>query len=271
MKTIKILFFTLILAAAMGCDPTDMVTYEARNDEAFFETSSHSMAVTPADANTYTITVSRGNSAGAASVPVSIQCESEGIFDGPAAVEFADGELYAEYTVSFDMAALTIGVPVDAVITIGNETQLPYSTQFVLSVMRDYTWENYATGTFISEFMSAMTGSDVSFPVVMQNAAENTNLYRLCDVYAEGSHIQFTWDGSGPTIGFEEIDGDGYTTINTGLEYGTYGFAYLYVDSNVIYTHYNSGEFVFNGYAFVEAGQLTDYLDETFVMDQSGN
>lgn len=84
MKTIKILFFTLILAAAMGCDPTDMVTYEARNDEAFFETSSHSMAVTPADANTYTITVSRGNSAGAASVPVSIQCESEGIFDGPA-------------------------------------------------------------------------------------------------------------------------------------------------------------------------------------------
>ena len=43
------------------------------------------------------------------------------------------------------------------------------------------------------------------------------------------------------------------------------------MDSNVIYTHYNSGEFVFNGYAFVEAGQLTDYLDETFVMDQPGN
>lgn len=268
MKTIKILFFTLILAAAMGCDPTDMVTYEARNDEAFFETSSHSMAVTPADANTYTITVSRGNSAGAASVPVSIQCESEGIFDGPAAVEFADGELYAEYTVSFDMAALTIGVPVDAVITIGNETQLPYSTQFVLSVMRDYTWENYATGTYTSNFYAQLAGSPAVMPLVMQKAAESDNLYRLADVFDEGYHFELTWDG-GETVAVNGIltDDNGLTYLDTGLTVSPYGALYFAVQS-VSYDGV-TGTFSFRSTPAVGAGYLTggQISTDTFVMD----
>ena len=38
MKTVKILAFSVAFAALAGCDSTEMATYEARSDEAFFET-----------------------------------------------------------------------------------------------------------------------------------------------------------------------------------------------------------------------------------------
>ena len=268
MKKIRILFFMMFLAAAIGCDPTDMVTYEAGNDEAFFEETSQSLTVTQADANTYTITVSRGNPAGAVSVPVSIQSETEGVFDGPASVEFADGELYAEYTVSFDIAGLAVGAMSEVTLTLGSETDLPYSTSFVLSVMRDYTWNNYATGVYTSEFYGQLAGQVAQFPVVMQQAAEKTDLYRLADVFNTGYHFQLIWDGSASVSINGGIDLDGLAGLDTGLTVDPYGTLYFAVQS-VSYDA-ASGTFTFVSTPAVSAGFLTGVLSEdTFVLDSN--
>ena len=277
MKAIKILIFTAVLAAAAACDPTEMVTYEARNDEAFFETSSYSFVAT-SETTSCSVTVSRGNSEGAITVPVTVAFADEpaaSLFSAPDHVEFADGEIYADYTISLAVTVLTIGVKNAITITLDSETDLLYSTECSVSIMRDYTWIDYATGTYSS------AAFDSEWTQTLQQAQENTTLFRFENWYMNGDpdteagyNFQFTWDGSSATLGFTETaDSYGCVTIPTGYSYGSYGMTYMYIDTATDYTYYDSATQTFNfNYQFiVSAGYLMDWTYDTFTLGSASS
>ena len=272
MKAIKILIFTAVLAAAAACDPTEMVTYEARNDEAFFEETGFYLLAT--NENSYTVTVSRGNSAGEVTVPVTVQVSgdenSAGAFTLPESITFQDGELYADYTISFDLADLTAGV--ENVVSIAlADTDLPYETTCDVTIEKEFTWSAYATGTYTSALYQVMGAPVNSWQQTLQVAAEDPNVYRLNDVYAEGYHIVFNWDGSSSAIELRRTTPYNGTvvTLPTGATYGDYGIIDMYINTTT--TNYSNGTFTFNYFAAVSAGQLTSWISDTFTLGSASS
>lgn len=226
-KTTLLLLPVLFLAAACGED-TEMNTYPARSDEAFFAATQYSYAVSGDMEDAYTVTVYRANPAGNVSVPVSIAVEDEtlaSVFSAPATVEFTDGNISSMFKVSFDRSKLEIGKEVLVDINVA-PTELPYATTCTLSVMRDYTWVKYATGTYISDFLSWWFEEEISWPQDIEVAEEKSDLYRLPNWYSEsdtGNHLQFTWDGSAE-IGFlGSVDEKGRVEFPSGYVNSTYG------------------------------------------------
>ena len=271
MKTVKILAFSVAFAALAGCDSTEMVTYEARSGEAFFETDSYSEFLETGGEHTCTVSVARGNAGGQVSVPVNFSVDNESLasaFDAPSTVEFADGELYADYTFSYDATGLAPGESVVATVSLA-DTDLPYSTTCSVSIMMDYTWSAYATGTYTSASMEAY------WTLTLYRAEEDPTQFRFENWYMdadpsveEGYDLKFSWDGSSEYIAFSEpADIYGCVSIPTGYLYGSYGMTYLYIDPN--YTYYDTGEstFCFNYQFIVSAGYLADWADDTFVIE----
>ena len=275
MKIVKILAFSVAFAALAGCDSTEMVTYETRSDEAFFETDSYSTIIETGGEQTYTVTVARGNAGGDASVPVTLSVDDEGLaaeFDAPASVEFSDGELYASYTFSYSAASFTPGEPVVVTLSVPG-TDLPYSTSCSVSIVRDYTWSDYASGTYTSAYMEA------GWTQTLQRAEEDHTQYRFENWYMgaegrdveEGYDLRFTWDGSSRNIVFSEpADAYGLVSIPTGYYHPSDGMTYLYIDSNPDYTYYDASgsRFIFN-HRFISSAYYLDedWADDTFTIE----
>lgn len=160
MKKINTLFLLPAFILASCSDP-EMNTYPARSDEAFFEDTEYSYVVSADLEDSYTIEVMRANPSGKTSVGVEIKAENpelQNAFTVPQYVEFADGEYASSVKVSFDRAKLTIGVENTVTVKLLSETDLPYDTECTLTVLRDYTWQEYAKGTYSSGLLPAIFG-----------------------------------------------------------------------------------------------------------------
>ena len=276
-KTTLLLLPVLFLAAACGED-TEMNTYPARSDEAFFAATQYSYAVSGDMEDAYTVTVYRANPAGNESVPVSIAVEDEtlaSVFSAAATVEFTARNISSMFKVSFDRSKLEIGKEVLVDINVA-PTELPYATTCTLSVMRDYTWVKYATGTYDSGLLPNFFGQAVSWEQDLEEAQEKPGLFRLPDWYhnagtsytSAGYHLQFTWDGGAAVVFSAPADEYGCVMIDSGFEHPSYGMVSLYIDSAPEYTGYDADTktFTFNYAGLVSAGQLTDWIDDTFTL-----
>lgn len=277
--TTTLLFPVLFLAACS--EDTEMNTYPARSDEAFFETTKYSYTVSADLEDAYRVEVFRANPSGAASIPVTLNTEdpnAASAFTAPATVNFADGEYTTQYTVSFERSKLEIGKETRVNIVLGSQTSLPYSTTCTLSVIRDYTWQSFGTGTYTSAILANLFSSEVSWEQTIEVAQEQPNLYRLPDWYHQagtkyseaGYHLTFTWDG-GATFTFQApADESGCVTIETGFVHPSYGMLSLYIDQAADYTYYNAETktFTINACGLVPYGgslaQLTDWANDTF-------
>ena len=279
MKKINTLFLLTAFILASCSDP-EMNTYPARSDEAFFEDTEYNYVVSADLEDSYTIEVVRANPAGKTSVGVEIEVENpelQSAFTVPQYVEFADGEYASSVKVSFDRAKLTVGVENTVTVKLLSETDLPYDTECTLTVLRDYTWQEYAKGTYSSGLLAAIFGKRISWKQTLEVAEENSNLYRIADLYHNagtqyskaGYNMTFIWDGSETITFTSPVDKNGCVQVPSSFVHPSYGMLYMYIDPSPSYTNYNSSNktFTFNCCGLVSAGQLTDWGDDTFVLE----
>lgn len=179
----------LFVAGACSED-TDMNVYSGRSDEAFFPKEEFSYIMGASDPATFTVQVYRANKNGSASAAVKLTTDpgSETWFSGPATAEFADGAIAADYTITIDREKLTQGKENTVMLELVSGTDLLYATACAVSIMRDYEWATYATGTFTSDWWEG------EWPQELQraNLGGGNYLYRFPDLYAEGEDVRFT-------------------------------------------------------------------------------
>lgn len=281
MKTIKSLFCLLAaLGFAASCsEKTEMTTYGGRADEAFFGRTAYNYTVSADMEDACSIDVLRATSVGAAQVAVTVEVEDAEVadaFTAPATVDFAEGEIGALYTVSFDRSKLEVGKEYAVNIKLQSDTQLPYATEGKLVVMRDYTWVNYKTGVYSSGILPNFFGQALAWKQTLQVTRENPQLYRLADFYHNvgtnyskaGYSLNFIWDGGSQITFPYPVDGDGCVQVASGFSHPSYGMVYLYIDTAPQYSNYDAATktFTFNCAGLVSAGMLVDWTDDTFTL-----
>jgi len=239
----------LFVAGACSED-AEMNVYPGRSDEAFFSEEEFSYIMGASDPAAYTVQVYRANKDGNATAAVKLTTDPgvENYFSGPASVEFADGAIEADYTITIDREKLTPGAQSTVTLELAGETELLYATVCTVNIMRDYDWTTYATGTFTSEWWEG------EWPQELQRVdlGGGNYLYRFPDLYAEGEDVRFTVvDGQVVPTG----------TIWLNYTYGSYGPMYYELAASKF--DEEAKKIMMNGYYRVQAGRLaTGY--ETF-------
>ncbi len=280
MKKIKILFLLPVALLMASCsEDTGMNTYPARGDEAFFDDAEYGYTVSPDMENAYTIEVLRANKSGKASVGVTISVADkalDGVFTAPASVEFADGDIASSVKISFDCSKLTIGAENEITVNLQSETDLPYATECKLVVVRDYTWKEYAKGTYVSGILSQLFGKVTSWEQSMEVAEEKPNLYRLKDWYHNagtdfsdsGYDLTFLWDGgTSSEVSFTvPADAKGGVSFPTGWYHPSYGLVSMYIDTETAKYDSESKTFTFKCCGNVSLGTLIPWTNDTFTL-----
>ncbi len=239
----------LFVAGACSED-TEMNVYPGRSDEAFFSEEGFSYIMGASDPATYTVQVYRANKNGSASAAIKLTTDpgAENWFSGPATVEFADGAIEADYTITIDREKLTQGAENAVTLELVGGTDLLYATACTVNIMRDYEWATYATGTFTSGWW------EDEWPQELQRVdlGGGNYLYRFPDLYAEGEDVRFT-----------VVDGEVVPTGTIWLNYtyGSYGPMFFQLRTSS-FSEENK-EIKMTGRYCVQAGWL-DEGDETF-------
>ena len=280
MNKIKILFLLPVALLMASCsEDTGMNTYPARGDEAFFDDTEFSYVVSAKMEDAYSVEVLRANKSGDASVGVTIEVANpavKGAFTAPASVEFKDGEIASLVKISFDRSKLTIGEENEITVNLQSETDLPYATECKLVVVRDYTWKEYAKGTYVSGILSKLFGKMTSWEQSMEVAEEKPNLYRLKDWYHNagtdfsdsGYDLTFLWDGgTSSEVSFTvPADKDGGVSFSTGWYHPSYGLVSMYIDTETAKYDSESKTFTFKCCGDVSLGTLVGWTEDTFTL-----
>ena len=227
----------------------------------------------------YSVEVLRANKSGDASVGVTIEVANpavKGAFTAPASVEFKDGEIASSVKISFDRSKLTIGEENEITVNLQSETDLPYATECKLVVVRDYTWKEYAKGTYVSGILSKLFGKVTSWEQSMEVAEEKPNLYRLKDWYHNagtdfsdsGYDLTFLWDGgTSSEVSFTvPADKDRGVSFSTGWYHPSYGLVSMYIDTENAKYDGESKTFTFKCCGDVSLGTLVGWTEDTFTL-----
>lgn len=279
MKKIKILFLLPVVLFMASCsEDTGMNTYPARGDEAFFDDTEYSYAVSAKMEDAYSVEVYRANKSGDASVGVTIEVANPAVkeaFTAPASVEFKDGEIASSVKISFDRSKLTFGEENEITVSLKSETDLPYATECKLVVVRHYTWKEYKKGTYASGILAPIFGGVISWEQTMEVAEEKPDLYRLKDWYhnagtkysKSGADLTFLWDGSASEVSFTvPADEDGGVSFSTGWYRPSYGLLSMYIDTESAKYDSESKKFTFECCGNVSLGTLVDWTEDTFTL-----
>lgn len=280
MKKIKILFFLPVVLFMVSCsEDTGMNTYPARGDEAFFDDTEYSYVVSAKMEDAYSVEVLRANKSGDASVGVTIEVANPAVkeaFTAPASVAFKDGEIASSVKISFDRSKLTIGEENEITVNLQSETDLPYATECKLVVVRDYTWKEYAKGTYVSGILSQLFGKVTSWEQSMEVAEEKPSLYRLKDWYHNagtdssdsGYDLTFLWDGgTSSEVSFTvPADAKGGVSFPTGWYHPSYGLVSMYIDTENAKYDSESKTFTFKCCGNVSLGTLIPWTNDTFTL-----
>ncbi len=238
----------LFVAGACSED-TDMNVYSGRSNEAFFSKEEFSYMMGASDPATCTVQVYRANKNGNASVAVKLTTDpgSETWFSGPEAVEFADGAITADYTITIDREKLTQGEQNTVMLELAGGTDLLYATSCAVSITRDYEWATYATGTFTSGWWES------EWPQELQCAdlGSGNYLYRFPDLYAEGEDVRFT------IVNGEVVPAG---TIWLQDTHPTYGPVYFYLLETAV--DEEAKKIVMHGRYSVKAGYFNDGYEQ---------
>lgn len=212
----------LVTALFIGCSEYEdtVVPGEATPDGCqgvYFPTTNTSVfELEPSDETTISLTVARTETGGSVDVPVTVEVNTQNVFDVPASVTFADGESEKSFDVTFPSAAE--GVTYSLKLTVsGADFVNPYGSQlpYVAVNVTRIKWETisepmvYVDGTF-----SALYGVDI---VPMYVEAQKAQLgesvrYRFKNVYRPASGA---WDGDDWVAADPDADGiyDGYPSV----------------------------------------------------------
>lgn len=176
-----------LLFVTSACEQKKELYQLSDKVEASFPSTIANYQMVAADGNKIVIEMWRGNTNGAASVPVTIT-GTEGMFTPEKnQFDFADGEAKAYLALTYPDLNAFGGEKYDIEITIDDENQVsPTGNETItISVQRKLTFKSIGTGTFTSEWF------EESWPQEVLKAEEG-DYYRLPDCYYKGFPIEFS-------------------------------------------------------------------------------
>lgn len=187
----KILFLISIITVfllASSCRQ-EGVKYELGDKiEVSFPSTIVNFSMVAADGNKITVEMWRGNTVGAATVPVTITDKTGGIFTPEKnQFDFADGENKAYLTFTYPDLSKFGGEKYEIELAVTDDTQVSPNgnEKMKITAQRKLTFRSLGVGTFTSEFY------EDSWPQEVQKA-EEADYYRLPDCYYKGYPIEFS-------------------------------------------------------------------------------
>lgn len=246
----RILYFATIIGLffmATACEQEGTIYDLTDKIEASFPSTIVNYQMVAEDGNKIVVEMWRGNTRGAASVPVTVSDETGGIFSPEKEqFDFADGEAKAYLAFTYPDLNQFGGERYEIELEIADENQVsPGGRSTVrISAQRRLTFESIGTGSFTSDFYGE------SWPQEVLKAAE-ADYYRLPDCYYSGFHIEFSVENGQIGISKQpvgEVDPD----------YGMISWDPRYPDESEI----DGKTFTFVVAFVVDAGSFGKYYEE---------
>lgn len=218
MKAIKKLLYFLAVAGttmfASSCTEEMDYTPAPRptGQQVYFSTDMAETVNLEENSSSVTIPVYRVVTDEAASFSI-FATEESALFTIPPTVDFAAGENTANLVITYDYSKLTQDQAYPCTLTIGDtENTSPYGMgSYEFSFVAPAPWTSLGMGTYTEDVITAAYGIDnVSFEVEIQQSDSNKGLYRLKNLYRDGTGL-FT------LVGFADASGatsDYYITID---------------------------------------------------------
>lgn len=218
MKAIKKLLYFLAVAGttmfASSC--TEEVDYtpapRPAGQQVYFSTDMAETVNLEENSSSVTIPVYRVVSDEAASFSI-FATEESALFTIPSTVDFAAGENTANLVITYDYSKLTQDQAYPCTLTIGDtENTSPYGMgSYEFSFIALSPWTSLGMAIYTEDVITAAYGIDnLSFEVEVQQSDNNKGLYRLKNLYRDGTGL-FT------LVGFADASGatsDYYITID---------------------------------------------------------
>ena len=246
----KILKYSLMLLA-VGCaftackdedDQRPIIPVEG--PQVFFSSELPATIELSKSTNSFSIPVTRVDSVGALTVPVTVTLPDGSIFTAPKSVTFADGQKTTNLVISYDPNAIVYGDYTDITVQIGDEkVTTPYGNSAFTFSAGATAWVSMGMATFRDDLVAGTYGKDpITYEVEIEKNIVEDGIYRL--VYPYGAGYPYNdpgdWDTSKNYYMVIDASDPDYVWVppfETGLNWGDgammiASFVQLYLDNN---------------------------------------
>ena len=246
----KILKYSLMLLA-VGCaftackdedDQRPIIPVEG--PQVFFSSELPETIELSKSTNSFSIPVTRVDSVGALTVPVTVTLPDGSIFTAPTSVTFADGQKTTNLVISYDPNAIVYGDYTDITVQIGDEkVTTPYGNSAFTFSAGATAWVSMGMATFRDDLVAGTYGEDpITYEVEIEKNIVEDGIYRL--VYPYGAGYPYNdpgdWDTSKNYYMVIDASDPDYVWVppfETGLNWGDgammiASFVQLYLDNN---------------------------------------
>jgi len=261
MKNLKYIISLVLLFGLFSCNQDAIMPYIEKSDigavDAAFSSTVAIYDLKQADNGKIQVLIYRGNTKGAATVPIKIT--GTGITQLTLAsntVTFNDGEGKAYVTLNYNFASIPLATKYIVTLTIDDATMISKSKVSAIRVEAQLplNYASFGTGTFESEFFDGETWSQ---PVQKANVSTTLDYYKLPGCYYAGYDIVFRVS-NGVLLADQQ---------NIGYLYSpSYGYVFLSPQTNTISgkRHTFNSRFVLP--QAVPPVAFTGTFNETFIM-----
>lgn len=248
---------------------------DVKPSEVVFDTSSIDYMFTPEEGTVIEIPVSRGIATEAYTTTIEVlDGEGNPIIGNPdytlmvlEQAKFEVDQYEAVATLSFDRRQFTAGKKVPFYLVLPDTQIIDDTTVCGLSILRDYTWQEYCSATLVSEFYNAFKGIPEVPCTVLK--AEGLPCYRVINNMTESIDIEFSLEDG--ELGFlSEPDKDGDILFQTGLLYQPGYPIVRYVNVNPSATLYSPAYNALVAYAliYVPGAGSFGYFNDIWYFDK---
>ncbi|MBR1664882.1 MAG: hypothetical protein IJ699_01460 [Bacteroidaceae bacterium] len=190
----KILKYSLMLLA-VGCaftackdedDQRPIIPVEG--PQVFFSSELPETIELSKSTNSFSIPVTRVDSVGALTVPVTVTLPDGSIFTAPKSVTFADGQKTTNLVISYDPNAIVYGDYTDITVQIGDENvTTPYGNSAFTFSAGATAWVSMGMATFRDDLVAGTYGADpITYEVEIEKNIVEDGIYRLVYPYGAG-------------------------------------------------------------------------------------
>ena len=219
----RIIYITLAVLALIltsACQPTGTI-YDMPAGSALvsFPSDAAIFEMVAEDGNKITVELWRGNTKGAASIPVQIEDKTGGVFKAAKnSFDFADGENIAKLDFNYPDINAFGGEVYSLVIKIADEDQVSPSgiDELTVTAQRKLTRKFVGTGIYYSDWYEEEWEQD------LYTTIEAPNLYILPSCWVKGTDFTFTVENHKPVWP---------ASFFSGYVHSSYGNVYVYTDT----------------------------------------
>ena len=189
----KILFLTLAAVALVfsaSCERKGVIYDIPEGCQAVsFTTDVAVFSMVAEDGNKITVSLNRGNTKGAASVPFTFADGTDGVFTpAKSSFDFADGEAVAFVDITYPDINDFGGEVFEMVLTVDEAQVSPAGIgELTVTAQRKLTLQSQGVGVWFSEFFGEKWEQEIL------NAQEATNYYVLPDCWVKGVSFSFSY------------------------------------------------------------------------------